>query len=96
MIILESGPKEYIDNFNDFIFSFKSHNYRNGACFLIGKLCKDNQIANFLLSLNIEMLNYTLNEGKISNNFGEYNAYFKYKDNTFIKDIDDMTKIDLS
>ena len=80
---------------NDFYFVMNL-NSRNMGCFLICNLCNNKKIVNFLLNLNIEMLNYVLNEGKIENNFGDYNVFYKYKNNTFISQIDDMTKIDLS
>ena len=94
---LENNPKEYNNYIKDISYTFFIHNYRTSACFLIKQLCKNNtELKSFILNFNIEMMNYILNEGKINNNFGEHNIFFKYIKNLYINQFDDMTKLDLS
>ena len=94
---LENNPKEYNNYIKDISKTFCNHNLRTSACFLIKQLCKNNsELKSFILNFSIEMMNYILNEGKINNNFGEHNIYFKYIKDSYINQFDDMTKLDLS
>ena len=94
---LESNPKEYRKYIKDISSIFKTSYCRSSACFFIYKICKSNsKIKNFILNFAIEMLNYSLNEGKIINNFGIYNIYYKYIKDSYLNQIDNMEKLDLS
>ena len=94
---LGDAPEEYNKYLNDIITEFHFHNFRTSACFLISKLLKYNyEIKNFVLSFSIEMMNYIINEGKVQNYFSEYNIYLKYIKDSFINELDDITKLDLS
>ena len=94
---LDNNPDEYHKYLNDIITEFSIRNFRASACFLIKKLCNNNyEIKNFVLGFSIEMMNYIINEGKIQNYLSEYNIYLRYIKDSFINELDDITKLDLS
>ena len=95
---LNIDPEGYHQYINDITNEFKDKNFRTCACFLILKISEkfDNMI-NFNLSFNIEMLNYILNEGKtVENKLSEYNVYLKNKKDALINKFSEVIKLDFS
>ena len=95
---LELDPEGYHQYIDDMTNEFKNKNFRTCACFLITRICeKFDDMINFNLSFNIEMLNYILNEGKIiEDELSEYNVYLKNKNDAIINKFSDVIKLDFA
>ena len=94
---LEMEPQDYHNYINDIINEFKNKNFRTSGCYLINKICeKYEDMNNFVLSFSLEMLNYIINEGKIKNEFVEYNVYLKYIKDSLINQFNEKIKLDFS
>ena len=90
-------PEGYHQYLIDIITEFKIKNFRSSACFLVEKICKKfEDMSSFVLSFNIEMLNYIINEGKIKNEIYEYNVYLNNNKDTLINKFNDKIKLDFS
>ena len=94
---LNEDPDGYHQYIINIISEFKLRNFRIAACFLILKIAdKFDDMANFILSFNIEMLNYIINEGNIKNEISEYNVYLKYIKDALINNFSNPIKMDFS
>ena len=94
---LEIDPEGYHQYIYDITNEFKIKNFRTCSCFLILRICeKYENMVNFILSFNIEMLKYILNEGKIGNELSEYNVYLKNKNDALINQFSDEIKLDFA
>ena len=95
---LDLDPEGYHQYINDMTNEFKNKNFRTCACFLISRICeKFDDMINFNLSFNIEMLNYILNGGKIiEDELSEYNVYLKNKNDAVINKFSDVIKLDFA
>ena len=94
---LDMEPEEYHSYINDITSDFKNKNFRTSGSFLIYKICeKYEDITNFVLSFNIEMIKYIINEGKIKSQVSEYNIYLKYLKDALINQFNDETKLDFA
>jgi len=93
---LEMDPEGYHQYINDISSDFKIKNFRTSGCFLINKICERyDDMCNFVLSFNIEMLNYIINEGNIKNDL-EYNIYLNNIKDALINKFNDRIKIDFT
>ena len=93
---LEMDPEGYHQYINDISSDFKIKNFRTSGCFLINKICERyDDMCNFVLSFNIEMLNYIINEGNIKTNL-EYNIYLNNIKDALINKFNDRIKIDFT
>lgn len=93
---LEMDPEGYHQYINDISSDFKIKNFRTSGCFLINKICERyDDMCNFVLSFNIEMLNYIINEGNIKSDL-EYNIYLNNIKDALINKFNDRIKIDFT
>lgn len=93
---LEMDPEGYHQYINDISTDFKIKNFRTSGCFLINKICERyDDMCNFVLSFNIEMLNYIINEGNIKSDL-EYNIYLNNIKDALINKFNDRIKIDFT
>ena len=94
---IEVDPDGYHLYLIDITSEFKIKNFRTSACYLVYKIAeKFEDMTNFILSFNIEMLNYIINEGNIKNEMSEYNIYLKYINDGLINKFSDKIKLDLA
>ena len=94
---MDVEPDLYHQYMVDISSEFKIKNFRTSGCFLVNKICeKYNDMNNFVLSFCIEMFNYIISEGKIQNEFVEYNVYLKNIKDALINQFDDKVKIDFA
>ena len=92
----EADPEGYHQYLNDIITEFKSKNFRTSACFLINKICERfENMSNFMLAFCLEMLNFILNAGQVSDELKDINIYLKHKD-TLINKFNDKKKLDFA
>ena len=94
---LEMDPEGYHIYINDISSEFKIKNFRTAGCFLINKISeKYEDMFYFIASFSIEMLNYIINQGKITTELGEYNVYLKNIKDALINQFNDKIKLDFS
>ena len=94
---VEVDPEGYHLYLIDITSEFKIRNFRTSACFLVYKIAeKFEDMTNFILSFNIEMLNFIINEGNVQNEMPEYNIYLKYIKDGLINKFSDKIKLDFS
>ena len=94
---LEKNPEEYHNYINEITNEFKRKYFRTSGCFLINKICeKYDGMSNFILSFCLEMFNYIINDGNITNKVVEYNVYLQYNKEALINQFDDKIKIDFA
>ena len=94
---LEMDPEEYHRFINDITSEYKNKNFRTSGCFLISKICERYEdMTNFVLSFNIEMIKCIINGGKIQSEVSDYNVYLKYLKEALINQFNDETKLDFA
>ena len=94
---MKKNPNEYKEYLDEISCNLQSRNCRTSISFLIKKIGENyDNIVGFILLFNIEMLNFIINEGKISKDLMEYNIYLLNIKDSKIKEFDNDSKLDLS
>ena len=94
---MKKNPNQYNEYLDEISCNLQSRNCRTSISFLIKKIGENyDNIVGFILLFNIEMLNFIINEGKISKDLLEYNIYLLNIKDSKIKEFDNDSKLDLS
>ncbi len=84
---MRCDPEEYCAYFNDLLYNFTLHNFNISGLFLIKKICEYYEdLANFIFSYMIGMLDDIMNKEQNNINNNIYNIYNYYKSQNVLFD----------